>query len=269
MGLNLQTADTLILFDSDWNPQADLQAEARVHRIGQTKTVFVYRLVTANTVEERIAERAEKKLYLDRMVMRNGEVEPGTDADMDDPTQDVGKLMSTLKFGCQAVFGDKAQQQQSLPSAEDIEMLTDRSRTENFTGGNIHGGTDSTVEGFDATKEFTSTTNFGGIDFAKIREEYKKKRRPKDLGHIQDMWRKRHRKNRIKMVEAKGSGYGAKVVPVLTTNDYDLATGERSVFQQELGGREHSQIERAKPLKGGVDFQWHNACQVCGDGGSL
>lgn len=50
------------LFDSDWNPQPDLQAMARVHRIGQKKTVHVYRLVSAGTVEERIVERAEKKV---------------------------------------------------------------------------------------------------------------------------------------------------------------------------------------------------------------
>lgn len=50
------------LFDSDWNPQPDLQAMARVHRIGQTKTVHVYRLIAAGTVEERIVERAEKKV---------------------------------------------------------------------------------------------------------------------------------------------------------------------------------------------------------------
>ena len=58
------------LYDSDWNPQPDLQAMARVHRIGQKKTVHVYRLLSAGTVEERIVERAEKKLYLDQMVNR-------------------------------------------------------------------------------------------------------------------------------------------------------------------------------------------------------
>jgi SWI/SNF-related matrix-associated actin-dependent regulator of chromatin subfamily A member 5 len=49
--------DTVILLDSDWNPQVDLQAMARVHRIGQTKTVHVYRLVSRGTMEERIVQR--------------------------------------------------------------------------------------------------------------------------------------------------------------------------------------------------------------------
>ena len=69
-GVNLFTADTVILFDSDWNPQVDLQAMARVHRIGQTKVVHIYRLVTVGSVEERIVQRAQKKLFLDGMVNR-------------------------------------------------------------------------------------------------------------------------------------------------------------------------------------------------------
>ena len=72
MGLNIQSADTVILFDSDWNPQPDIQAMARVHRIGQKKTVHVYRLVCKGTIEERILARAEKKLYLDKMVNTGG-----------------------------------------------------------------------------------------------------------------------------------------------------------------------------------------------------
>ena len=69
-GVNLFTADTVILFDSDWNPQVDIQAMARVHRIGQTKTVHIYRLVTEGSVEERIVQRAQKKLFLDACVNR-------------------------------------------------------------------------------------------------------------------------------------------------------------------------------------------------------
>ena len=70
LGINLQTADVVILYDSDWNPQADLQAMDRAHRIGQTKPVRVYRLVTDKTVEEKILERAERKLFLDAMVIQ-------------------------------------------------------------------------------------------------------------------------------------------------------------------------------------------------------
>lgn len=268
MGLNLQTADTVILFDSDWNPQADIQAEARVHRIGQTKTVFVYRMVTANTVEERIAERAEKKLYLDRMVMGNDSSAMELENEDENPIPDEGRLMSALKFGCSAIFGNKAQTEMKLPTDEEIEMLTDRTRTEDYSGGGIAGGNEANTEDFDVNKEFTSTTDFGGIDFKKLREDYKK-RRPKDSGSISNMLAKRVVKNRIMLVEGKGTGYGA-AVPVLKSNDYDLQSGERSVFQRELGGRggNFGNVGRTN-LKGGIDFDWQEICQVCGDGGEL
>ena len=73
---------------------------ARVHRIGQTKTVHVYRLVTHGTVEQRMVERAEKKLYLDRMVTQDGVAESVNDND----EENADRLLSTLRFGCNAVF---------------------------------------------------------------------------------------------------------------------------------------------------------------------
>ncbi|KAM4818318.1 putative global transcription activator SNF2L1 isoform 8-T9 [Thomomys bottae] len=72
LGINLASADVVILYDSDWNPQVDLQAMDRAHRIGQKKPVRVFRLITDNTVEERIVERAEIKLRLDSIVIQQG-----------------------------------------------------------------------------------------------------------------------------------------------------------------------------------------------------
>ena len=72
LGINLMTADTVILFDSDWNPQADLQAMSRAHRIGQTRPVSVYRLVSKDTVEEEVIERARNKLLLEFITIQRG-----------------------------------------------------------------------------------------------------------------------------------------------------------------------------------------------------
>ena len=129
LGVNLQTADTCVLFDSDWNPQPDLQAMARVHRIGQTKKVHVYRLVTPGTVEERIVQRAEKKLYLDKMVNRDASTCDREDvssslspsagksgkgkggkgraqvAEVGSDEPEGSELLAALTFGAQAVFG--------------------------------------------------------------------------------------------------------------------------------------------------------------------
>ncbi|TPX36140.1 hypothetical protein SmJEL517_g01611 [Synchytrium microbalum] len=78
LGLNLQTADTVIIFDSDWNPHQDLQAQDRAHRIGQTKEVRILRLITSRSVEEKILERAQYKLDLDGKVIQAGKFDNKT-----------------------------------------------------------------------------------------------------------------------------------------------------------------------------------------------
>lgn len=71
LGINLTAADTVIIFDSDWNPQNDLQAQARCHRIGQSKSVKVYRLITRNSYEREMFDRASLKLGLDKAVLQS------------------------------------------------------------------------------------------------------------------------------------------------------------------------------------------------------
>ncbi|CAL1697367.1 unnamed protein product [Somion occarium] len=72
LGLNLQTADTVVIFDSDWNPHADLQAQDRAHRIGQTKVVRILRFITEKSVEEAMFARARYKLDIDDKVIQAG-----------------------------------------------------------------------------------------------------------------------------------------------------------------------------------------------------
>lgn len=71
-GINLASADTVVLFDSDFNPQQDLQAQDRAHRIGQTRPVLVYRLATKGTVEESLLLSADAKRRLEKLVIRKG-----------------------------------------------------------------------------------------------------------------------------------------------------------------------------------------------------
>ena len=70
IGINLTAADTCIIFDSDWNPQNDLQAQARCHRIGQTKSVKVYRLLTRKTYEMQMFHMSSLKMVLDQAVLQ-------------------------------------------------------------------------------------------------------------------------------------------------------------------------------------------------------
>lgn len=274
MGLNLQSADTCILFDSDWNPQPDLQAMARIHRIGQKKTVHVYRLVTGGTIEERILLRAQKKLFLDKMVNK--------DSSMDNDKFDNisgSEIMSSLKFGCNAVFGADSDKKNILPTAQEIEIITDRLRMEDHSDGKLKGGASTSTTDFEAEEQFTATTNFGGIDFKAILNELNQKTHrfvPSKLSDVSDMWRsihnaKRERKSRLVMLAGTGSGYGKAFVPVLAANNYDLDKGECSVFQRELKTKTKSafKAKKRKVQKSGVDFEEQSFCQVCGDGGTL
>jgi len=69
LGINLTAADTCVIYDSDWNPQQDLQAQDRCHRLGQTKPVMVYRLVTKGTIDEKIVQRAAAKRKIEKLVI--------------------------------------------------------------------------------------------------------------------------------------------------------------------------------------------------------
>ena len=72
VGINLTSANVVIIYDSDWNPQNDVQATARAHRIGQKSEVQVYRLITCNTYETEMFERATQKLGLDKAIFIGG-----------------------------------------------------------------------------------------------------------------------------------------------------------------------------------------------------
>lgn len=69
LGINLTAADTVIFYDSDWNPTIDSQAMDRAHRLGQTKQVTVYRLLVRGTIEERMRDRAKQKEQVQQVVM--------------------------------------------------------------------------------------------------------------------------------------------------------------------------------------------------------
>ncbi|KAK4226401.1 putative DNA helicase ino80 [Podospora fimiseda] len=81
LGINLTTADTVIFYDSDWNPTIDSQAMDRAHRLGQTKQVTVYRLITRGTIEERIRKRAMQKEEVQRVVITGGSSAAGGGVD--------------------------------------------------------------------------------------------------------------------------------------------------------------------------------------------
>lgn len=102
LGINLTSADIVVLFDSDWNPQADLQAMDRAHRIGQKKQVVVYRFVTENAIEEKVLERAAQKLRLDQLVIQQGRAQIAAKA-----AANRDELLNMIQHGAEKVFQSK------------------------------------------------------------------------------------------------------------------------------------------------------------------
>ncbi|XP_044273101.1 chromodomain-helicase-DNA-binding protein 3 isoform X2 [Varanus komodoensis] len=100
LGINLATADTVIIFDSDWNPHNDIQAFSRAHRIGQANKVMIYRFVTRASVEERITQVAKRKMMLTHLVVR-----PGLGSKSGSMSKQ--ELDDILKFGTEELFKDE------------------------------------------------------------------------------------------------------------------------------------------------------------------
>jgi len=120
LGLNLQSADTVIIFDSDWNPHQDLQAQDRAHRIGQKNEVRVLRLMTVNTVEERILAAARYKLNMDEKVIQAGMFDQKSTGS--DRRQFLQAILSTDE--------DENEEEDEAPDDETINQMIARGEAE-------------------------------------------------------------------------------------------------------------------------------------------
>jgi len=118
LGINLTSAQVVIIFDSDWNPQNDVQATARAHRIGQTMEVQVYRLITARTYEAQMFERASKKLGLEQALFSK------------DERREVENL---LRFGAYSILDEDTSKSQHFVESNIEEILEKNSRVVNYS----------------------------------------------------------------------------------------------------------------------------------------
>ncbi|XP_020717764.1 chromodomain-helicase-DNA-binding protein Mi-2 homolog isoform X2 [Ceratitis capitata] len=120
LGINLATADTVIIYDSDWNPHNDIQAFSRAHRIGQANKVMIYRFVTRNSVEERVTQVAKRKMMLTHLVVRPGMGGKGanfTKQELDD----------ILRFGTEELFKEDDKEEAIHYDDKAVAELLDRS----------------------------------------------------------------------------------------------------------------------------------------------
>jgi chromodomain-helicase-DNA-binding protein 7 len=133
LGINLVAADTCIIYDSDWNPQNDLQAQARCHRIGQDKSVKIYRLITRNTYEREMFDRASLKLGLDKAVLQSMNTNLGNAKSTEKVSNQLSKseIETLLKKGAYGALMDDDNAGDKF-CEEDIEQILQR-RTQTVT----------------------------------------------------------------------------------------------------------------------------------------
>lgn len=144
LGINLATADTVIIFDSDWNPQNDLQAMSRAHRIGQQEVVNIYRFVMSKSVEEDILERAKRKMVLDHLVIQklNAEGRLEKKEAKKGSYFDKNELSAILRFGAEELFKEDRNDEESkkrLLSMDIDEILERAEKVEEKVAGGEEG----------------------------------------------------------------------------------------------------------------------------------
>ncbi|PCH33925.1 hypothetical protein WOLCODRAFT_130070 [Wolfiporia cocos MD-104 SS10] len=122
VGINLWTADTVIIFDPDFNPHQDLQAIARAHRFGQKKTCLVFKLMVKGSAEDKIMQTGKKKLVLDHLIVQK----------MDDQEGSKEDIQSILMFGAKALFeeGEDGEDRQIHYSEHDVDSLIEKTEKE-------------------------------------------------------------------------------------------------------------------------------------------
>ncbi|EPS97739.1 hypothetical protein FOMPIDRAFT_38562 [Fomitopsis schrenkii] len=205
LGINLETADTVIIFDSDWNPQNDLQAMARAHRIGQKSHVSVYRFVSKDTMEEDMLERAKKKMVLEYAIINQMDTSQAhlsskaTTAKDPSKPNDLSKdeLHAVLKYGAQKIF-DKDDNDQSKKLDEmDLDDILNRAEAHETVASSNDGtslGGEGFLSQFANISDVKNDTNWEDIIPVEARQQFERdedQRRAEEIAAEETKDRKR------------------------------------------------------------------------------
>ncbi|GMR60998.1 hypothetical protein PMAYCL1PPCAC_31193, partial [Pristionchus mayeri] len=222
LGINLATADTVIIYDSDWNPHNDIQAFSRAHRLGQKNRVMIYRFVTRNSVEERITSVAKKKMLLTHLVVRAGIGQKG-------PAMSKTELDDVLRWGTEELFKDEAETKEEEGEGDDkkkaneheivwdddaVDALLDRTRGEEPKGEGGEG-----KEKKDWTNEYLSSFKVATYTTKEAEEEQEEEEEEREVikqdAGVQDpdYWEKllRHHYEQDQETTAQTLGKGKRV----------------------------------------------------------
>ena len=269
LGITLTSADTVVLYDSDFNPQVDLQAMDRVHRIGQTKKVRVLRLITHDSVEERIVQRARDKLFLMQRTMAAGnEDDTGAGPSVEAPASKMSRAeaIKLLQFGVAgALSAQKAGDNQTVTSKQIKTLVTEISDAMGEAkpsitvgvGGRKPSAKASEEELAAAEKALGEKDEKGGS--SKDAEDDKVD--SSDLNDVVEALGRTQRERTSRFIQV-----GEDLV--LKINNYDINEGEQSVFDSELKGRK-AKDNKSERSRAGHDYDNQPMCQVCWGGGDL
>ncbi|KAI6678741.1 hypothetical protein NL676_039537, partial [Syzygium grande] len=219
LGINLATADTVIIYDSDWNPHADVQAMARAHRLGQTNTVMIYRLITRGTIEERMMQMTKKKMVLEHLVVGRLKNQNINQEELDD----------IIRYGSMELFADEndeaGKSRQIHYDDAAIDRLLDREQV---------GGEETTVEDDedDGFLKAFKVANFEYIDEVEaVAEEEAQKAAEESKSTIsnsertnfwEELLRDRYEVHKVEEFNALGKGKRSRK-QMVSVEDDDLA----------------------------------------------
>lgn len=218
LGINLETADTVIIFDSDYNPQNDLQAMARAHRIGQKNHVKIYRFVSKGTIEEDILERAKRKMILEYAIINqmdtSGAYLSGKSA-ISKPNDNFSKdeLDAILKFGAQNMYKtDDTQQNQKLEQMDLDEILNKAENHETEATAEAVGaslGGEGFLSQFAAIQDVKNDLSWDDIIPLDEREKATQKEKEKEEAEkkkLEDRRKKKRQESSSRKAEKDGEG---------------------------------------------------------------
>jgi superfamily II DNA or RNA helicase len=240
VGINLATADTVIILDPDWNPHQDLQAIARAHRIGQKKKVLCLQLATRASVEEKIMQMGKKKMALDKVVVQ--------DLDREDPEDE--DVESILKYGAAELFKDDDADHDIRYDDASIDKLLDRSQIENTKTGDD----DSAESQFGFARIWVNDKGTLQDDFDTVDEEVSP-----DPGVWDKILKERQAAaaaEALAKAEAMGRGRRAKAVcssllsirtNINITQAVDYATEEKGADAASVAGDDHFEDSALPP----------------------
>ncbi|KAL8539594.1 hypothetical protein ACS0TY_001269 [Phlomoides rotata] len=236
LGINLATADTVIIYDSDWNPHADLQAMARAHRLGQTNKVMIYRLISRGTIEERMMQMTKKKMVLEHLVVGRLKAQNINQEELND----------IIRYGSKELFDDDNDESVKSRQIHYDDAAIDRLLNREQVGEEEAVLDDEEENGF--LKAF-KVANFEYVDEAELAaEEETPAENSERAGYWEDLLRDKFEVHKIEEFNSMGKGKRSRR-QMLSVEEDDLAglqdvssDGEDDNYEAELTDNETAPV---------------------------